>query len=277
MSSEIELSKGLAKEHYENFPVASFLLHKTIRSDVALYYRFAREADDMADEGILSATERTDKLNQYENDLRDALAGSSIKAFHIALAKSIQTHSINPQHFYDLISAFKQDVVKTRYINFDEILDYCNRSANPVGRILLELYSIHSEEAVKFSDAICTALQLTNFYQDISRDVEKGRIYFALDEIAQFSANEHDILEKKATQSILELIEFNVERADTMFEQGEGLFNYLSGRFKLEIKWTVKGGREILRKIRHQNYDTLNKRPKLTKLDFVFLFLKGLV
>lgn len=277
MSTEIELSKDLAKEHYENFPVASFLLPKSIRGDVALYYRFAREADDMADEGNITETERLDKLNQYEKDLRDALAGSSDKSFQVALVESIRSRSINHQHFFDLISAFKQDVVKSRYYTFDEILHYCNRSANPIGRILLELQSIHSEEAVKMSDSICTALQLTNFCQDISRDVEKGRIYFALDEMSRFSVNEKDILKKNATQSVLNLIKFNVERTDEMFLHGEGLYNYISGSFKLEIKWTVKGGREVLNKIRRQNYDTLNKRPKLTKLDFVFLFLKGLV
>ena len=160
------------------FPVVSILVPKNLRKHVAIIYWFARTADDFADEGNMSEDERIEKLNDFENSLNDLLNGKFKSPFEQALHQTIKQKNLTPQLFFDLLKAFKQDVVKKRYNDFDEVLDYCNCSANPIGRLILELFDIRNEEAFNYSDKICTALQLTNFYQDIEIDYEKGRIYF---------------------------------------------------------------------------------------------------
>ena len=186
-----------AKKHYENFPVGSLLIPKDLRKHVAIIYWFARTADDYADEGNMSEDERIEKLNDFENSLNDLLNGKFKSPFEQALHQTIKQKNLTPQLFYDLLKAFKQDVVKKRYNNFDEVLEYCRYSANPVGRLILELFGIRSGEALKYSDKICTALQLTNFYQDIEIDYQKGRIYFPENEMKQFDVTENMFAKKE--------------------------------------------------------------------------------
>ncbi|MEJ2618402.1 MAG: squalene/phytoene synthase family protein, partial [Ignavibacteriaceae bacterium] len=173
----VKESLSLSKNHYENFPVVSFLVPKHLRKDVAIIYWFARTADDFADEGNLLPEERLRKLNEFEHRLTSLLKGNCEGDIEFALNKTIKERNLTPKYFYDLLKAFKQDVVKKSYENFEELLDYCNYSANPVGRLILELNDIRNDEAFGYSDKICTALQLTNFYQDIKVDYLKGRIY----------------------------------------------------------------------------------------------------
>ena len=263
----------LARNHYENFPVVSFLIPKKLRKDVAIIYWFARTADDFADEGNISSEVRLKNLNDFEERLTELLKGNCISDLELAMAKTIKERNLTPKYFYDLLKAFKQDVVKKSYKNFEELLEYCKYSANPVGRLILELNNIRNEEAFSLSDKICTALQLTNFYQDLKIDYEKGRIYLPEDEMAEY------LIEKKVFElnennlNLRKLLSRNINRTKKMFEEGSGLLKFLNGRLKYEIKWTILGGEEILKKIEKNNYNVLKYRPKLNKIDFVKLLL----
>lgn len=266
----------LASNHYENFPVASFFLPKEIRKHVAIIYWFARTADDLADEGNFDDEVRLKNLNEFENEFTSALNGKSSDEYFNLLAKTITGKKLTPKHFYDLLSAFKQDVIKKRYKDFSDVLDYCNRSANPVGRIILELNNIYDEQAVIYSDKICTALQLTNFYQDTKIDYEKGRIYYALDEMKKFSVTEKMFELNKNNQHISSLVKHNIERTQKLFDEGKPLLGFLSGKLRIEIKWTILGGEAIIKKIKKNNFEVLANRPKLSKFNYLLLFFMAL-
>ncbi len=270
-------ARELASSHYENFPVISFLIPKHLRNDVAIIYWFARTADNIADEGDISADERLKLLDEFEKSFNESVSGKYDCEFSEALAETIKTRNLTSKYFSDLLSAFRQDVTKKRYYDFNELIDYCSRSANPVGRLILELFNIRDEKAFIYSDKICTALQLTNFYQDTYRDYKKGRIYYPVDEMEQFKLSEILFEKRKINDNLRQLVKYNVDRAQSFFDEGENLFPYLKGRLKLEIKWTVKGGEAILDKIRKNNYNVLNYRPKLEKSDFVKILIKSIL
>ncbi len=278
MNVENSYKKALeyTKTHYENFPVVSFLIPRELQKDVAIIYWFARTADDFADEGNFSEKERLENLDKFERRLSNSLNGKPGDEFDLALAEAISSRKLSPENFYNLLKAFKQDVVKKRYTNFSEVLEYCKNSANPVGRLILELFDIRSEKAFQYSDNICTALQLTNFYQDVKIDYAKGRIYFPIDEMEKFGVTENMFVMNENTRNLQELVKFNIERTRGLFLSGRHLFEYLSGRLRVEITWTVFGGVAILDKIEKNNYNVLNKRPTLNKLDFIRLFLKSI-
>jgi squalene synthase HpnC len=265
-----------AKKHYENFPVVSFLIPKRLRKHVAIIYWFARTADDIADEGTLSGDERIKLLEDFENDLKNSLKNNSGGIFELTLINTIREMNLSTENFFDLIKAFKQDVIKMRYKNFDQILEYCRFSANPVGRLILELFGIRNEEALLYSDKICTALQLANFYQDISIDYKKGRIYLTEDEMEDFSVPKKVFELNENNLNFKRLLKFNVDRTQQLFNEGKSLFKFLKGRLKFEIKWTVYGGEAILSKIRSSDYQVLQNRPDLSVIDFFKLFLKAL-
>lgn len=267
---------NLAKDHYENFPVASFLIPKKFRKDVAIIYWFARSADDLADEGNESPEKRLIELNNFENEFLKSLKGESNKFYFNQLAKTINDKKLSVENFLDLLSAFKQDVVKKEYQNYDEVLDYCKRSANPVGRILLELFNVKEKEALIYSDKICTALQLTNFYQDTVIDIENGRNYYPQNEMQLLNVTNKMFELKENNPNIIALVKHNVERAQSLFDQGKYLLKYLNGRFKIEIKWTIAGGEKVLDKIRKNDYNVFAQRPKLDKIDFISLFIKSI-
>lgn len=267
---------NIANQHYENFPVVSWLIPKGLREHIAIIYWFARTADDYADEGNLSLEQRLEKLNIFENSLKKLLNGKFDSPFEAALYNTITERNLTHQLFRDLLSAFKQDVVKKRYQNFNEVLDYCRRSANPIGRLILELFNIRNDMAFYYSDKICTALQLTNFYQDLRVDYERGRIYLSEDEMTQFNVAERDFNFSVCSSNLAALLEHNVNRTQDMFNDGKKLLTYLSGRLKLEIRCTIFGGEAILNKIRKSNYKVLSEPPRLTKKDFGVLFMKSL-
>lgn len=266
-------ARELAESHYENFPVVSFLIPKHLRNDVAIIYWFARTADNIADEGSSGISERLDLLDEFEKSFLDSVSGKIDCEFAHALSVTIHKRSLSINLFTDLISAFRQDITKKRYDNFSELLNYCRRSANPVGRLLLELFEVRKKEAFLCSDKICTALQLTNFFQDTYRDYKKGRIYFPLDELQHYEIPENQFEKRKINDNFKELVKHNVDRTALLFEEGKPLYYYLTGRLKLEIKWTVKGGEEILNKIRKNGYDVLNYRPVLSRKDFIRIFM----
>ncbi len=271
-----KLNLTLAKDHYENFPVASFLLPKYYRKDVAIVYWFARTADDLADEGKLDSESRLIELEKFEREFEKSLKGKSKNLNFNQLADVVVKRNLTTQYFYDLLSAFKQDVEKKNYENFIELLDYCKRSANPVGRILLELFNIKEKEAIISSDKICTALQLTNFYQDTIIDIKKGRNYYPIDEMKMFNVTQNMFELEQNNPNIKELLKHNVQRTQTLFDEGKNLLKYLNGRFKFEIKWTIAGGEKILDKIRKNDYNVFLQRPKLSKIDFILLFVTNI-
>lgn len=272
----LKASVSLAKTHYENFPVASFLLPKSKRSDIALIYWFARTADDFADEGQFSASERISALNAIEKYFLDSLNGIYVNNEFKGLSDVVVRNNLNPVDFINLISAFRQDVIKKRYENFDEILDYCKRSANPVGRIVLDIFNIRNADAYNYSDKICTALQLTNFYQDVEIDYNKGRIYFPLDEMKRFNVDESIFEMKENNPNFSALLKYSIDRTRVLFSEGKNLFSFLKGRLKTEIKWTVAGGEKILSKIEKNNYQIFGNRPKLNKTDIITILLKSI-
>ena len=271
-SEGYQQAQKITQEHYENFPVVSFFLPKDIRNDIAIIYWFARTADDFADEGTGGVQERISLLNFFESRLEKLLKSDFNNSLELALFNTINEKKLTNSYFFDLLSAFKQDVEKNRYANFNEIRDYCKRSANPVGRLILELNGIKNDEANLYSDKICTALQLTNFYQDTMTDFIKGRIYYPADEMQKFEVSEKVFELKENNFNFQQLLKYNVDRAQNMFDEGEKLFGHLKGKLKLQIKWTVKGGEEILKKIRKSNYNVLNERPELNKFDMIKLF-----
>ena len=272
-----EQSLKFVRKHYENFPVASFLIPGEIRKDIAIVYWFARTADDLADEGNADSEERLKSLNDFERELSSAINSKSNNIYFLLLNETIIKRNLTHQYFFDLLSAFKQDVIKNRYNNFAEILDYCKRSANPVGRIILEINNIRDEEANKLSDKICTALQLTNFYQDTKIDYKKGRIYYPLDELKELGITENMFELNENNVHISALVKQSVDRAQLFFEEGKKLLNYLTGRLRIEIKWTITGGEKILGKIRENNYNILSDRPQLSRLDYFGIFIKSIL
>lgn len=187
-------SLALANTHYENFPVASFLLPMRLRKPIALIYSFARQADDFADEGDLAPEERLALLNGFRQELDRISQGSKPETpFFNTLAAMIRDRQLPLQPFYDLLDAFSQDVVKSRYENFGELMEYCRRSANPIGRLLLHLYGQATPRNLGMSDAICSSLQIINFLQDVAIDYRKNRIYFPLDEMRKYKIDERQI------------------------------------------------------------------------------------
>jgi squalene synthase HpnC len=200
--------------HYENFPVASVLLPRRLRPAVAAIYWFARSADDFADEGDLRPAERLARLETYREALRGIASGRpAADARFERLASAIRTHGLPIQAFHDLLDAFSQDVVQRRYASFDEVRDYCRRSANPIGLLMLHLFRAATARNIGWSDAICTALQLVNFWQDVAVDLRKDRIYFPLDEMTRHGVSEADLFAARADAPFRELMAFQASRA----------------------------------------------------------------
>ena len=280
---EVDLNLGysnaikFAKDHYENFPVVSFLVPSELRKHVAIIYWFARSADDFADEGKLTVEERLSKLNKFENRLTELLKGNFNNNFEYALYSTIISKKLSQDQFYKLLAAFKQDVTKNRYASFEELLNYCGNSANPVGRLILELNNILDEKAFSYSDKICTALQLTNFWQDSEIDYNKERIYYPSEEFEKFNVTEKMFELKENNLNLKELVRYNVERTYKLFEEGRKLIPFLKGRLKYEIKWTIEGGEAVLRKISKNDFNVFQIRPKLKKVDFFILLFKALI
>ena len=267
----------IAKTHYENFPVVSFLLPSSIRNDAAIVYWFARTADDFADEGNFDQSTRLINLDSFENRLTNLLNNETESNLEMALKNTIVSKNLSAENFFKLLKAFKQDVTKTRYANFDEVFEYCSCSANPVGRIMLELLNIRDEKAFYYSNKICTALQLTNFIQDSEIDFQKGRIYFPQDEMKRFNVTKSVFEMKKINLNFKKLVEFSVNRIQSFFDEGKNLLEFLSGRFRYEISWTIKGGEKILDKIRGADFDIFNERPILTKMDHLGILFRVLL
>ena len=261
----------MAVGHYENFPVASLLLPASLRGPVEIIYRFARSADDFADEGDDPPELRLQKLNDY----RAQLAAPATPLFR-DVEKIIREHGLPVQLFEDLLDAFSQDVTQKRYQNYSQVLDYCRRSANPVGRLLLHLFKRTSDSDLRQSDAICSALQLINHWQDVDIDYTKdNRVYLPQDDMARFGVSERHLEEKICDSAWQALMKFQVDRARALMLSGANLGKTLTGRVGLEIRATVQGGLRILEKIEQAGYDVFRRRPVLKPLDWPLLLLKA--
>jgi squalene synthase HpnC len=261
----------MAVSHYENFPVASLLLPAPLREPVEIIYRFARSADDFADEGNDPPEIRLKKLDDY----RAQLAAPSTPLFR-DLEKIIREHGLPVQLFADLLHAFTQDVTQKRYEDFPQLMEYCRHSANPVGRLLLHLFKRTSDLELRQSDAVCTALQLINHWQDVDVDyIKDNRVYLPQDEMARFGVTERHLREKICDPAWQALMTFQVERARSLILEGAPLGRALPGRVGLEIRATMQGGLRILEKIERVGYDVFRRRPVLKPLDWPMLLLKA--
>lgn len=261
-------------DHYENFPVASLLLPAHLREPVEAIYAFARSADDVADEGDAKPIERLARLNDYRNALNavergQAVSDPSLAAMFARLGDAIRRHQLPVQLLRDLLDAFSQDVGKTRYADFDELLDYCRRSANPVGRLMLHLYGAATPDNLNCSDRICSSLQLINFWQDVAIDWRKQRIYLPQDSLQRFGVTEADIDAQCCDARWQALLKFEVERARAMMLAGAPLAHRLPGRIGLELRLVVAGGLRILSRIEAAGYDVFRHRPKLGRADWL--------
>lgn len=269
--------RRLAARHYENFPVASLLLPRRLRDPVAAIYAFARGADDLADEGQADPDTRLRRLRAWEEHLDAAARGEpSDDPVFVALGDSIRRFDLPVPLFHDLLSAFRQDVVKTRYAGFAELVDYCRRSANPVGRLLLHLYGRTDERSLGHSDAVCTALQLINFWQDVAVDARKGRIYIPQEDLARFRVREADILAGHATPQLQGVMRFEAERTRKLLQAGAPLGRMLTGRPGFNLRLTILGGAAILEALHKNGYDVLHKRPVIRGTAWFTFFRRAL-
>ena len=279
----------MAIDHYENFPVASILLPAPLREPVAAIYRFARSADDFADEGDLAPDQRRALLAEYQAEL-DAIEQDrpTLHPVFLRLRPVIEQYHLPLQLFRDLLDAFTQDVGKDRYRDFPELMDYCRRSADPVGRLLLHLFGQATPENLSRSDAICSALQLINHWQDVAIDATKGvngRIYLPQDEMTRFAVSEATVLRgiasavpgDTASHNFQSLLRFQVARARALMQSGASLGWDLPGRIGLEIRAIVAGGLRILDNIEAVDCDVFAHRPKLEALDWPFILWRSLV
>ncbi|MBQ5945877.1 squalene synthase HpnC [Massilia sp. ST3] len=267
----------MAVDHYENFPVASFLLPRRLVPAVEAIYAFARSADDLADEGDATPEERLAALARYEREL-DVIAagGTPADPMFARLAAVVADHRLSVAPMRDLLSAFRQDVVTHRYPDYPSLLDYCNRSANPVGKLMLALYDADDERNVRESNAICTALQLINFWQDVAIDLAKGRIYLPQEDLAQHGVGEGALQAGSMDAGWRALMRFEIDRTRALMQSGAPLARRLPGRVGWELRMVVQGGLRILEEIEKADYDVFTRRPVLKAADWLAIGWRAL-
>jgi squalene synthase HpnC len=258
--------KTLATGHYENFPLVSWMLPKGLHQHFYNVYAFCRWADDLGDE--IGDTERSlELLGWWRHELSECYAGRFQHPVFVALRPTIDEFDIPEEPFADLISAFEQDQRILEYDTRDQVLDYCTRSANPVGRIVLHLCRQVSEQTFAWSDSICTGLQLANFWQDVSRDLEINRIYLPKEDRDRFGVTRDDLLVRRTTDGFLELMKYEVDFARGLLESGLPLVDVLPGPLQIDIELFARGGLRILQRIEQIDYRVLETRPVVTKFD----------
>ncbi|MGV2894915.1 squalene synthase HpnC [Achromobacter sp. AGC78] len=272
-------------DHYENFPVASLLLPRRRRGAVTDIYRFARAADDIADEGSATDEERLAQLAAYRTELHriGAEPGNTpppglppLADIFTPLARTIARHQLPITPFYDLLSAFEQDITVKRYEDYATLADYCTRSANPVGRLMLHLFDAASPQDVAESDAICTGLQLVNFWQDVRVDWHKQRVYLPQEDLRRHGVTEDDLAACRLTPQWRELMAFQVERTRALLHFGAPLARRLPGRIGLELRLVVQGGLRVLERIEASSYDVFMNRPELGAKDWAIMLWRSI-
>ncbi|HVE50675.1 MAG TPA: squalene synthase HpnC [Casimicrobiaceae bacterium] len=268
----------MSVDHYENFPVASRLVPAAVRPAVVAIYRFARAADDLADEGDASVGARIAALEVFSRALEAIEQGETpqLPPFP-ALALAIREHALPIAPFHALISAFLQDCTKTRYHSHADVLDYCARSANPIGRLMLALFHANTPQNDDASDCICTGLQLTNFLQDVAIDWAKGRVYIPQDEIARFGVGKSQIAEGRIDSHWSALMAFQTARARNLLDEGRPLLRALPWRMRLEVAAMIAGGQRILARIDKARGDVFAHRPTLRARDWALVATRAMI
>ena len=266
----------LTRRHYENFPVASWLLPRRSREAVQAIYAFARTADDFADEPEHEG-HRLERLDTWEEMLRRCHRGDAEHPVFVALGSAIQRHGLPLQPFLDLLAAFRLDVTKTRHADFASLLDYCRLSANPIGRLVLHLFGRHEPELSPLSDALCSALQLTNHWQDVKTDLARGRIY-----LPEADREKHGVLEDRlrsghVDEAFRSLMREQIRRTRSLFERGRPLCDRVRGRLRAELRLTWHGGWRVLERIERAGSDVFRRRPRLGTRDAGPIVLRSLL
>jgi hydroxysqualene synthase len=273
--------RRLARRHYENFPVASHMVPRDKRDALAAIYAFARSADDFADEGVEEGAEtvkpeaRLQQLAHWHQKLQDCYRGQADHPVFIALSDAARRFQLSLQHFEDLLRAFALDVRVNRHRNLPSLLAYCSYSANPVGRLVLELFGHREVELVALSDDICTALQLTNFWQDIAVDLKHDRVYLPLEDLARFDYSIDDLRAARVDERWRRLLGFELKQTREMFTRGRRLVEVVTPRLQPQLRMTWLGGMRILDKIEAAEYDVFRRRPSLGRLDFLALLARA--
>lgn len=272
-------------DHYENFPVASLLLPRRLRGAVTDIYRFARAADDIADEGSATDAQRLSQLAAFRAELHrigadpgatPAPGSPELAGIFVPLAATIARHQLPITPFYDLLSAFEQDISVKRYEDYATLADYCTRSANPVGRLMLHLFEATNPHNVTEADAICTGLQLVNFWQDVRVDWHKQRVYLPQEDLRRHGVTDEDLAACRLTPAWRDLMAFEVERARALLHFGAPLARRLPGRMGLELRLVVQGGLRVLERIEAGGYDVFMNRPELGAKDWAIMLWRAI-
>ncbi len=263
--------------HYENFPVASVFLPRRLRRPVRAIYAFARAADDLADEGDARPEARLAALESFRARLRALERGEAVEdPLFAELGAVVREHDLPYPLFHDLLDAFSQDVVKSRYADFGEVMAYCRKSANPIGRLLLRLYGDEDPKHQAWSDGICSALQVINFLQDVTVDWQKGRIYLPQDEMARYGISERQIAEGRAEGLWQPFMKGQIERARKLLAAGAPLGLALEGRIGFEMRLIILGGERILYQLHRSHGDVFGRRPTLGPADWAYMLWRAL-
>ncbi|MCC7349205.1 MAG: squalene synthase HpnC [Phycisphaerales bacterium] len=271
-------TRGIALSHYENFTVVSLALPRHLRQDFYNIYAFCRHADDLADE-IADKNESLRLLDELRREVGRMYQQGAEGVDHpilVALADTVQKFDIPADPFLALIDAFEQDQRVGRYETYEQLRDYCRRSADPVGHLVLYLCGYRDANRQRLADFTCTALQLTNFWQDVVPDLGRGRIYLPLEDLERFGVREEEIIQRRVSENFLQLMKFEVERAEELFVKGEALLPLVEGRLRTDVALYGRGGRAILDRIRGVGYDVLSQRPTLNKWAKLGLFAQAL-
>jgi squalene synthase HpnC len=259
-----EFCRRLARSHYENFSVASWFLPEGLRQHFFNVYAYCRISDDLGDE-VGDTAASLQLLDQWESELDACYDGHPRHPVFVALAETVRKFEIPKHEFVDLLTAFRQDQNVSRYETFNDLLGYCKFSANPVGHLVLYLCGYRDSDRQHLSDFTCTALQLANFWQDVSADFAKGRIYLPLQDLRRFGVSEDMIRDRENTSAFRDMIKFEVERAREWFRQGLPLIANVKRELAIDIELFSRGGQEILNAIERQNYAVLGRRPAISK------------
>jgi len=276
LEDSLAYTRWLATHHYENFQVVSFLLPKRLHQDFYNVYSFCRWADDLGDE-FGDVARSLELLKWWRGLTREAFEGRAAHPVFVALRTTIAAHALPDEPFHDLITAFEQDQTKTRYADWPEVFAYCKNSANPVGRLVLYLSGYRDAERQRLSDATCTALQLANFWQDVSVDWKKDRVYLPQALLTRNGSGDGDIAEGRATEGFRASMREACDEAQRLFEEGLPLARMVDRRLSLDLELFSRGGMKIIEKIRQRDYDVLSERPRISKVERVELLLRGLL
>jgi squalene synthase HpnC len=265
--------RRLARRHYENFPTASLLVPRDKRDALAAIYAFARYADDLADEPGVEG--RLEQLAEWRAKLQDCFSGKADHPVFVALCDTVERYGLSRENLENLLRAFESDVLVNRHASFASLLAYCKLSANPVGRLVLELFGHREPPLFELSDNICTALQLTNFWQDVAVDFARGRVYLPQEDMARFNYTLDDLRAQRADARWRELLAYEIARTRELFERGRALPEAVRPELRRQLRLTWLGGMAILTRIEAVSYDVFRRRPSLSKWDFLRLYWRA--